>query len=58
MYWSCVGPVNKVNENCIRCIAESIVIKENIAMYKWVLTCLSVMESKWSTRDMKIVFTD
>ena len=30
-------PILKTNENYVRCVAESIVIKEDITIYKWVV---------------------
>ena len=47
--WLYIGPFVKTNENEIRCIAESIVITEDISMYVWILQTLAVMEPRWST---------
>ena len=55
MCWPYIGPVIKIHENCVRYIAESIVIKEDLAMYKWVIESLSEMEPKWSPSNIKII---
>ena len=43
MGWPYIGPVVKTNENNIRCVAESVVIGENIEMYEWVIISMSEM---------------
>ena len=58
MSWPYIGPVVKTNENEIICIAESIVITEDILMYTWILQTLAVMEPRWSTSSLKIIFAD
>ena len=37
MGWPYIGLVITTNESCVRYVAESIVIKEHTAMYKWVI---------------------
>ena len=56
--WPYIGPVIKTNENQTRCVAESIVITEDINMYKWILKTIEVMEPRWSLKDIKIIFAD
>ena len=58
MGWPYIGPIVKTNEFSIRCVAESIVIKEDIDMYKWVIESMSEMEPKWSPSNIKIIFAD
>ena len=56
--WPYIGPVVKTNENEIRCVAESIVITEDISTYAWVLQTLVTMEPRWSLSKLKIIFAD
>ena len=58
MCWPYIGPVVKTGKNCVRCVAESILNKEDLAMYTWVIESLSEMEPKWSYSDIKIICTD
>ena len=37
-------------------MAESIVITEDINIYKWILQTIEVMEPRWSLKDIKIIF--
>jgi hypothetical protein len=56
--WPYIGPVVKTNENQICCVADSIVITEDINMYKWILQTIEVMKPRWSLKDIKIIFAD
>ena len=58
MCWPYIGPVVKNNENEIRCVAESIVITEDMSMYKWILQTLEIMEPKWSFKNIDLIFAD
>ena len=58
MGWPYIGPVVKTNDNTIRCVAESVVIAENIDMYVWVIKSMSEMEPKWSLSNIDIIFAD
>ena len=58
MGWTYIGPVVKTNEFCVRCVAESIVIKEDVVIYEWVIESLSEMEPKWSSSNIKIIFAN
>ena len=49
--WLYIGPVAKVSENQIRCIAECIVITEDLSMYEWILQTFEVMEPIWSVNN-------
>ena len=56
--WPYIGSVVKTNENGTRCIAEPIVITEDISIYTWIIKTLAVMEPRWSTSCLKIIFAD
>ena len=56
--WPYIGPTIKTSENRIRVVAESVVLTEDLATYKWILLSLKQMEPKWDLNKIRIIFAD